>query len=196
MLRLLITLLLALFLATPLFAEISDSENIELIGTLSEVHSLNLIVQDSYVYSAGNGLDIINVSNPSNPSFAGNFQFCEPHLYVRDNYAYIPVGDFFTIVDFSDPNTGTLIGSLEITGCYGPIVVSGNYAYVSCYNGLSVIDVSDPTNLNVIESTELDHFFNLAISGNHVYMIDPDEVIVFDVSNPTSPQRVDSIPPL
>ena len=104
-----------------------------------------------YKYIAGGqGLKIIDISDPSNPTLAGSYNTSglAQGICVSGNYAYI--ADFvrgFLIIDVSDPYNPTLVGNYDTKGVAYGVFVKGNCAFIADgSNGLVIINISDPSN--------------------------------------------------
>jgi len=162
-------------------------------------------ISGNYFYvlnHGGNGMKVIDVSDPANPSLSGSLAFggAPTFITVSGNFAYVvDMGDCdLKVIDVSDPGSPSLSGSLAI-GCYPVSVsVSGNYAYVVDYgdDDLKVIDVSDPENPSLSGNLPIGlHPVSIAVSGNYAYVADYEEgdLKVIDVSDPENPSLSGSI---
>ena len=147
----------------------TNSSKCELNGAYS------IAVSGNYAYVASrvdNGVEILDISDPSNPTHAGSIDDtlcgtqCELggalSIAISGNYAYVAsrVDNGVEILDISDPTNPTHVGSIDDTNCdtahsnecelYGAysIFVSGNYAYVASDtdDGVEILDISDPSN--------------------------------------------------
>jgi hypothetical protein len=168
----------------------------------------------------GDSLAIIDITNPTSPSFVGGLQGAgAPNLLdgawgidVVGNYAYVAAyGDSaLVIIDISNPTSPTLRGSIqysEFTGepkLYGArnVRVVGSIAYVVSYysNSLVVIDVSDPRVPTVLGDISgganyLNRASGLDVVGNYAYVAayTDDALTIIDISDPTNPTLAGSI---
>jgi hypothetical protein len=110
-------------------------------------------------------------------------------VFVSGSRAYV-TGDWFRIIDVSDPSSPTLLGSYYMEGkvCYD-VVVSGGLAYVAG-DYLYIFDVSNPSSPKVRSSYEMPPCppYRLWISGNLAYVADDwGGLQIIDVSNPSAP---------
>ena len=96
---------------------------------------------------ADNALTIIDVSDPTNPSFVGSIQgaggpnfLSSPRcVYVRGDYAYVTAGvdNALTIINVSNPAAPVFAGSIQGAGAIPwlghaeGLFVEGDYAYVA-----------------------------------------------------------------
>ena len=127
----------------------------------------SLFVQGNYAYVVSPDFDtlqIIDISNPADPTAAGKISHGEngalldypTDVFVQGNYAYVAswFSDTLQVIDISTPSTPTPAGKIShgengalLDGVFG-VSVQGNYAYVvsSISNALQVIDISDYIN--------------------------------------------------
>ncbi|MBU0991713.1 MAG: hypothetical protein KJ737_04380 [Proteobacteria bacterium] len=124
------------------------------------------------------GVEVLDVSNPSNPNTIGYFTHecvlsreCDFRDFaVSGNYIYItryvgpwegnPHKGVLTILDATDPDNIVMAGSIEIhpfrtysSVATDNIYIAGKYAYI--YDGpLSIIDIEDPYNPAVVPQTK------------------------------------------
>lgn len=137
------------------------------------------------------GLQIINISTPSNPVYYSSIAGTDPQdVFVDGNYAYFTDGTAgLKIVDVSNPSGVSLSGSIDSTDA-GGLHVSGSYAFVSDgSSGLRIINITNKSS-PVISST-----FNTSgtatdaflYSDGNVYVADGTAVVAVNVSNPLSP---------
>lgn len=200
-------------LGTMLFG--TDS-NVSKIGSWGTGLYNDVVAKGHYAYIAAgwNGLDIIDISHPSNPSLIGNLNLsAEAYtLDVNGTYAYVACSDGLHIVDVSIP------ASPKITALYGfspynrertaGIIADGNYVYLasiseriySCF--ITVLDVTDPARPQPTESSiycgdwiSISEEFPLQKVGQYLFFKNPNaqSLEIYDVSIPTSPQHKNSI---
>ena len=175
--------------------DISDPTTPVGVGQLIDVHpdpSLalsrprNVFVKGNHAYVtsfADGGLQVIDISDPTNPMGVGIFDDGAFVLrgafdvFVQGNYAYV-VGrrdHGFQIVDISDPTNPIGVGQLgDAANLFLrsaiEVFVQGNYAYVVAFDedGLQVIDVSDPTSPTPVGQLKDDG--TLAMDGPQVFL--------------------------
>ncbi len=196
--------------------DISDPEEIELMSFYqTEEDATGLFVSESYAFIVANdsilyrSLQIIDVSDPSNPLFMSSGQFAMEKVFVAGDYAYTPSGycDFyggcggaFKIIDISDPSSPLHVGTYS-TG-WNPglgIFVDGNYAYFATgghwlfndFGDFRIIDISDRTNPILIGGYLYPHgglqYFNAFKEGNYAYTWAYGLLLVIDVTSPSDP---------
>jgi prepilin-type N-terminal cleavage/methylation domain-containing protein len=130
----------------------------------------SLSVSGNYAYIASqssNALEIVNVSNPNNPTQEGYLlkgagtstpNLSQPYsVFVSGNYAYVSGGlgtsgtlEVVNISSSTHPVHSGVIkngGSVSLNAPRG-VSVSGNYAYVASFTGnaIEIVDISSSTN--------------------------------------------------
>ena len=110
-------------------------------GSANSIFVSNNIV---YVADGEPGLQIIDVSNPQNPSLLGSYDAPSYaySVFVSNNIAYIADYDAgLQIIDVSNPQNPVLLGSYDTPGTALSVFVSNNIAYVADVSpGLQIID--------------------------------------------------------
>ena len=110
--------------------------------------ALPILVSGTYAYVAdgGDGLRIIDVSDPASPVEAGFYDTGDwvEGVAVSGAYAYVAdLDDGLRVIDVSDPASPVGVGGYDTGGRAVGVVVSGTYAYVADGDdGLRIIDVS------------------------------------------------------
>jgi hypothetical protein len=109
---------------------------------------LGIDIRGNYVYLADGpaGLQIIDISNPSNPILTGTYNTRGNTADVKvldDNIAYVADGDGIACIDISNPVNPVLAGSYFYPQNSRRIVVNNHLAYLACAdNHLHIFDVS------------------------------------------------------
>ncbi|MDZ7376496.1 MAG: hypothetical protein ONB13_07730 [candidate division KSB1 bacterium] len=123
---------------------------------------------EHYVYAAQReeGVRIIDVADPANPTLVGTFSTNAVGIAVQGNRAYVieagstPIdweySNFLVIYDLGDPLNPVERGRTKVFRAR-EVIVSGEYAYTAgnfmgTYAGLRCIRVSDPTHPTVVDS--------------------------------------------
>lgn len=154
--------LLGLAVCAPAQQVCGQGDNVELVGrydTPSGARGVYVSGSLAYLGHGPEGLEIIDVSDPSTPTFVGSSTaFNARDVCTSGGLAYVVEGPTYggiKIFDVSDPSTPTLRGSYDITDMWlscGPISVFGDLAYLGCSDirfqwpgELHIIDVSIPS---------------------------------------------------
>ena len=114
----------------------------------------------AYVADEGNGLVIIEVSNPQKLSQVGRYAASGKvyDVHIEGGYGYLVVGDkgfeVVNISNVSNPSNISRISLVDTPGNAASIYVQGNHAYVADgENGIVVIDVSKPTQPRIVHDS-------------------------------------------
>ncbi len=127
-------------------------------------------------------------------------------VQVSGNYAYVVRQDGtpdFAVIDISDTDNPSLVGSLTLTGLPYNIALSGDYAYISSSNDtqeLQVIDISTPSSPSLagsFDATGTADGYGVYVSGNTAYLVRDssgnNELYIINVTTPTSPVELGSV---
>jgi hypothetical protein len=172
----------------------------------------DVFVQGNYAYCAAVevGLDIIDVTNPSNPRKVGNVNTGLAHqVYLIGNYAYVidrASGDV-QVVNITNPFSPVLKGSSTIFKDVSGMAVKGNYAYVTANGIFKIVDVSTPSSPTLVADYEITpcqegiYFhdtMDVFVKGNYAYIAVEEQfhdgdycvMVIIDISNPLAPKRI------
>ena len=162
----------------------------------------------AYVADLNNGLVIVDISNPADPTLLGSY---DTHggavdvvlskdgtkAYVADKGDRYVQGDGLVVVDISNPTKPTLLGSYDTAGhAYGVTLSSdGTKAYVADdQNGLVVVDISNPAHPTLLGSYGTSGYTRdvaLSNDGTKAYVADyQNGLVVVDISNPAYPTKL------
>jgi hypothetical protein len=176
---------------------------------------MDVAVSGNFVYVADGsaGLQVIDVSNPTNCVRVGGYDTGGDAMDVAlsGNLAYVADGFAgLQVFDVRNPTNCVRVGGYDTSGYAVGVAVSGHYAYVAdgqrltssnVVGSLQIIDVSNPTNCMRVGSCDTSgrQAVGVAVSGRYAYVaadrrwtgsnwVGSFEVI--DVSNPTNCTRV------
>jgi len=174
----------------------------------SAVYASSLVVSDNYAYvTCGggyindfDGLQIVDISNPTNPSWIGEYdtKASAYDVAISGKYAYVTSSyKGLKIIDISNPANLSLVGEYDTSGSAKSISIVGKYAYIgySYSSGLQVVDISNPANPAWVGEILLDSIDDFAIFGDFVYIIGKydsykSDLLVVDISVPLDPLLV------
>lgn len=156
---------------------------------------------------AGNffSLRILNVSNRSNPTLAGEIEtptgVAAVALSPSGVLAYVADQSFgLRIVDVSNASDPVMRGGLRTDQVATAVAISGAVVYLSAGNRLLTIDVSSSSNPVLLGDFDTGgRIFDIAVSGSIAYVANQGGLQLIDVSmprNPTRLSRIDSDPAL
>ena len=164
------------------------------VGSWDRLSSaLAVTVVGNYAYAVGDTLEIIDISDPSNPIFKGGYDINNAgrDIQVVDNYAYIANDSGLQIIDISNPTAPTFKGSYNTYYGAEGVHVVGNYAYVAANDSeLQIIDISNPT-APTLKGTYNQYLWgadDVQVVGNYAYVAASSSGLqIIDISNPTAP---------
>ncbi len=174
--------------------------NFSVIGQLDDGGYIESVyVSGSYAYIGDDqeGLEIIDISDPTTPVEVGQFDdygvICD--IYVSGSYAYLAEGvDGLKIIDISDPTAPVEVGHFDDGGYASNVHISGSYAYVADgEDGLEIIDISDPTTpleVGQLDNDDEGYTYDVYVSGLYAYVANGDGLTIIDISDPTTPVEV------
>lgn len=181
----------------------TTSSKVQLIGNYNTPDcAMAVFITNNYAYVADDdgGLQIINISNPSNPTLTGNYDTLNSawDVFVAGSYAYVADGGIhgygLKIINVSNPSSPTSTGTYNTPGSAEEVLVSGSYAYLAHYSteygqsGFYVIDISNPAN-PALKGYCGPPFYahGVFLSGKYAYVADMNGLIIIDISIPSIP---------
>ncbi len=177
--------------------DISDPEN---PADLSQINAPfgNIVIKDTLALLLGYHVEIINISNPSNPAKLGLYR-SENRPYAidlnDDNYAFVgsystsPNIDAIESADFSDLANPVKLRSTTFFAEPTAIIVQDPYVYVADQSGLRVLRNSVWLTEVRLFSTR-DMALDLVIQDNLAYIATRDGLQIVDISEVYSMQEV------
>ena len=157
-------------------------------------------VEGNYAYVADDddGIQVIDISDPANPTLAGHYDTpgSAYDVAVRGNYAY--VAEYYSglrVIDISDPTNPISAGFNAYSEKANGVDVAGNFAYVADTGfGLLVFDITDPTNPSHVGGVNLlDDGYGVAVDGNYAFVAGGLAGLqVVDITDPTNPDSAGS----
>ncbi len=148
----------------------------------------------AYVAAGAAGLQVVNVSNRTNPSIVASLPLSGNSDDIRlvGNYAYIAGGSAgLQVVDISNPLAPVLLGTLATGGTALNLAVYGSTAYIANGSNLFLANVTNPSTMTsigtlalngTIQGVDFDPIRKLAVvaaGGSGIYVV--------DLSNPAAP---------
>ncbi|MFA5165972.1 MAG: tail fiber domain-containing protein [Candidatus Paceibacterota bacterium] len=193
--------------------DISSSTNPVLTGNVAvntgSNHVFDIVVRGKYAYLAadGDGLKIVDISNPASPAVVGTYYSAGPTnpsgyaagVYVSGKYAYLAdLSDGLDnggmkIIDISDPTSPTLAANYDLGArSVNNIIVNGRYAYLSIYNftngELQIVDIASSTAPFLTSKYADNLIYDVALSGKTAFVADwTGGVVALDISGADLP---------
>jgi len=179
--------------------KISNSKiNIKKIGDWGTGVYEDIHVKGDFAYCAayGSGLDIINISDKTNPKKVSN---CDTSgyargIYVKGNYAFVADYDNgLVIINVSDPSSPSIVGNYDNSGSgvyVYDVFIKDNYAYlVEGDDGLEIIEISNTSSPFLVGNYNSNDFMeSIYVNGSYAFVADYDDgLVIIDISDPSSP---------
>ena len=152
----------------------------------------NFFADDNLLYIrtfSPNAIRLYDLIIPSSPVLRDSYTSGAPYsIFVKDGLGYIADTDLgLVIIDVSDPDDFSFVGSLALSGSVRDVVVIDDHAYLANFwngieGGLYAIDVSDPSN-PVLSDQYNDAYKGVAGVNDKVIVIG-NGYAIFDVSVP------------
>ncbi len=181
---------------------VANPQNITLLGSypLDPNWANSITVNGSIAYIAEGmdyasesfrGLQIMDVSDPQNPSMISSFPTAGSANWVAVNgsITYLADGESGLLaIDVSTPLNPVLISSYDTQGEAASISINGGVAYVAD-SGLQIVDISDPQNTNLLGGYDSPgEAYAVQVAGNTAYVADGTAGMqIVDLSNPQNP---------
>lgn len=181
----------------------NPADYIVLSSYVADGYNEDIVVQNGKAYVVSQRvMDIVDISNPTNPTRLGRYDDWGLGIDVVDNIAYV-AGNGLQLIDVSNPADPTLIGKYEMEGNAYDVVVVGNIAYVASehdseddyYSSMDVVDVSNPAAPTLIGRYKTKGYgaHGVFVAGNIAYVVDEGNgLLLLDVSNPAVPRLIAS----
>jgi len=151
-----------------------DPRSIIAYGDLSATTGVDIQGENLYVTDAVEGLRLINVQDPTNPSRRSqtSTRGSAQDVAVKDGYAYVADGDRgLQIFNVGNPDLPHEMGHYPLPDARG-VTIIGKTAYVADgREGLKIIDVRDPVSPRRVESHKaLGTAENITVHGGQAYV--------------------------
>lgn len=158
----------------------------------------------AYCASATYGVDIIDISSPSNPILCENYDTpgYAHAVFARSNHAYIADGrEGLHIINISNPSQPVAVGHYKTQIALTDVRVRGNCAYVVVKErGIQIVDISLPNSPYWLGECffALGEIKDIYLEGKYLYALTNfslsswgdkgSQLAIIDVSNPLNPQ--------
>jgi len=160
--------------------------------------SFLLTVKDNYAYIpdiVNELLEIIDISNPDLPVYAGEYAASVADLSAGDTYTYLVVNNTLQITDLQDPLNPSLVSSVTLgTEDGNRIFVSNEYAFIGDSAGeVWIVDVSDSLNPQIVISFNATGEVTDIFAGEDLlYVVSQEQLQIVDISVIDAPQIIGS----
>lgn len=155
-----------------------------------------LAVEGAYVYVLREfqGLSIVDISNPGQPTIAGSLNFSGPTSGLAVTNGHVLVADGpngLRIIDVSQPSQPKEVSLFSPTGFVQSVAASGTYAYVADTTaGLRIVDVTNPsapTETAVFQPSSPIMDVASIGAGRVLVSLMSGALVIVDVSDPAKP---------
>lgn len=194
----------------PAFAQVAPVQFLVIVGSVATPDipfDIAVFGQTVYVARFTSGLQIIDVSSPTNPTLLTpiDLEGSETQLALADERLYVGTNlpNRLYVLDLTAPETPATLGSIELPQAVQPhrivsIAIQSGVAYIltrdliASTGSLQVIDVHNPARPQVLGAFSgfIDDPVNIAIAGNIAYVPAETAVYIFDINNPSAPTVV------
>ena len=170
------------------------------VGGIETYKAYGIALKDPYAYIAdgGNGLVIIDISNPFRSQMVKRLDvegYCRDvdiHVVNDRSYALVANGDM-VVVDVTDVQNPRIICDFELEGEVFRIETWDQYAYVLSSEGLYILDISNVSSPSIMVA-DLCYADDIALTqvGENKYMAcsSGSRVFLYNVNDSTSPRLV------
>lgn len=146
---------------------------------------------DTLYASHDNGIDIFDISDPSNPTQTSSISLASQvslgllgQIQVDGNRLYFQVGDRLFTYDITNPLILQQIASPTIANLE-PFHVVDNLLYTG---GGKIYDMTVPNTPALLGEIQLDNTtVGLGVCSDHLFISDGGSLLIFDVSEPSNP---------
>ncbi|RQV97906.1 T9SS C-terminal target domain-containing protein [bacterium] len=143
--------------ALLLIATILNAQDLHVRGTRTMTPRTHIDLQGNYAYTTGsNNLTIVNVSNPQNPTIAGQVAPGVGSLLsvsVAGDYAYCAgQGTGLIVIDVSDPGSPTWVANRILTYPVLHATAHDTLIAVATAGGVYLLGASNPASINILDS--------------------------------------------
>ena len=167
--------------------------------------AMGLALRGNYAYVAdgNNGLQVIDVSDPTSLRPIANYpRPGAKKVTLSGEYAFLLLErDGLEVLDVQNPESPKKLGEFLKPGQWHNLAVVGNYAFLVNFNvstpnayqsDLRVLDISQPSQPKEVGSFSLPNSISLdvAIHGQYAYFAGT-ETLILDISDPARPKRID-----
>lgn len=150
-----------------------------------------------FIAENNKGMEIVDVSNPSEPDVIGELSGVTPKkLYYKNGYIFGIGGTSFYSIEVNDPKKPVLLKSISVLSDPKDILVRGSAAYIADgMYGLKVIDINNPSEPKLIKTHTIgENIVGVQIAGKKLILADESKgVWILEVDNIENPSNINQI---
>jgi hypothetical protein len=183
--------------------DISDSAAPREIGAAGPfgwyVEDVFIAGNTAFVATGGSGLYIIDISDPTRPALAGNYDTLgySEAVVVSKTYAFIADGpNGVLVLDVGDYSHPVEVASVYTNNYAFDVFIQDSYIYIAAAGaGLLIADISSPSAPEEIASLNTPGYaYGVTVSGNTAFIADGwGGLSIVDIADPASPFEVNSV---
>jgi len=178
----------------------SDPEHLSHLGSYALDYATSLTVDGDYAYVGGDGLSVINVSDPHQPTLHG---FCDifgtiESIAAEGGLVYLVQCKYcpgrLTVVDASDPTAPTVVGFLDTPGPMWNVIVEQRTAYIAAHSsGLYIVSASEASAPRVAGSYAVLPMLSAGVAHHqYAYFCSGNGIGILDISFPAHARQIGS----
>lgn len=181
--------------------DISNPSSVLLLNEIIAPEYINDIAvagPDLFLVTSSGTVYIADPLHQGQSPFIGYFNnpgWWQYDVEVQGTLAFVGTRTGLQIIDISNPESPSFVGSYETNQYAYSVSVNGPYAYIASRTlGILIIDVDDPANPFLVGSiSQFIDFREIEVVGNIAYTVASNgALVIVDASDPTTP-RVDGI---
>ena len=137
-----------------------------------------------------NGIKLLNISNPANPTLISQYGDTNNHTFniaVQGKFAYVADGaDGLEVIDISNPLFMQKVNSWSNGYNVTDVLISGNLAFLSVQDlGIEIINITQPQSLIEVSNwTNYKKPSNVVLKGNLLFVASENyKLEILDISN-------------
>lgn len=153
---------------------------IHVIGSIAYVAG-----DTSDAFDEANGMQIIDISNPSQPALVGSYPGAVYDVAVVGTLAYVAAGQAIEIVDVSNPAAPAFQNSSPGIGF--SVQVVGETAYITGKGQFQIVNLHDPLHPLLQSSMNTGPTGEVYVIGSLAYVTTYERLLIIDVQNPARP---------
>jgi hypothetical protein len=186
-----------------LVVDIGDPAALVLTGTITLrdwATDVALSGDRAFVANGTNGVQIIDVSNPTEPPIIGSLSPGENRKVELVGQQACVIDAFsLKLIDVSNPELPVLMGSVSLAGGAAyDLAVSAGRAYVGGESSLRIVDLTNPSSPSLVGSLSLPgSIVGVAVKDGLAFLAESSpttgKLHVVDVSNPAAPALLASV---
>lgn len=148
----------------------------------------HVVIAGNYLYASSDHLDIVDISNRSQPKVVSTLNRRGVPAVVGDTLFLAAGADGLAAIDIHDPTAPIELDLLDLQGVANAVAVDMDFAYVATSIGLQVVNISNPQSMSKVADVGDYSYTGVAVSNGTVYLNSGSQLFFYDISTPESPQ--------